>query len=380
MYYHLIGIKEKDWKQYQIDCLITGGDIDFLRGFLAAWWVVIISLLEYKEAPEKFGRVFLIFAYNQKEIKIISTWDDLRERLYFFMFLNLSVKFINFFDKPIPEYQMQDLIKEVLIWIKKTNEEIAQEKAAAIEKETKKYEETWLKEWLKVINTNIDRINQILRAGQGILPFWDIKQLEEVSDELKKIRLWTNFNKMATLVFDAQNQIGKAEEIIFKSLDSQKFIIADNSYINNIDVLVECHNISKASDKATFMPNAMSATESVYKATWSLLTFLKFLWFDISHTFKDSTTNDIFTVTMNLVEYFILTSIVFFTFLWTISGILGQDNFSLYYLPAFWRLGLLVYLYNNLQFSKIWKRFLVLIVLIVIYMIWLKLLLNTFAL
>jgi hypothetical protein len=37
MYFHLIGIKEKDGHQYQLDILIGGGELSTIKEFLEDW-------------------------------------------------------------------------------------------------------------------------------------------------------------------------------------------------------------------------------------------------------------------------------------------------------------------------------------------------------
>jgi hypothetical protein len=55
MYFHLIGIKEKDNQQYQLDMLIGDKEyISVVKEFLEKWKVVIVSLEEYSQPVEKF--------------------------------------------------------------------------------------------------------------------------------------------------------------------------------------------------------------------------------------------------------------------------------------------------------------------------------------
>ncbi|MDR0607998.1 MAG: hypothetical protein LBG52_06770 [Candidatus Peribacteria bacterium] len=55
MYFHLIGIKEKDSTQYQLDILIGGvEDISQIKDFLEHRGVVVVSLEEYDHPPEQF--------------------------------------------------------------------------------------------------------------------------------------------------------------------------------------------------------------------------------------------------------------------------------------------------------------------------------------
>jgi hypothetical protein len=44
--------------------------------------------------------------------------------------------------------------------------------------EQKKYEETWIKDWLKIINSNIDHIEQIIKAWEWIIMWNKLKELD----------------------------------------------------------------------------------------------------------------------------------------------------------------------------------------------------------
>jgi hypothetical protein len=54
MYFHLIGIKEKDTQQYQLDMLVGDAELSSIKEFLGKRKVVIISLEEYTQPIEQF--------------------------------------------------------------------------------------------------------------------------------------------------------------------------------------------------------------------------------------------------------------------------------------------------------------------------------------
>lgn len=379
MYFHLIWIKEQDSKAYQLDFLIFWWNEDFLKSFLSQWWVVIVKLEEFKDDPSTFWNIIMSLMYNQSEIHLLMPWEDLEERLFFIAFLWLAPQVVNFVNKPIPELQMQELIKKVFTNIKKSKEIEREKQAEAEASETKIYQEKWIEEWLAVLNSMIDNIEQIKKVWNWILLFQDIKKLEDLENEIKKIRLWTNFNKMASLVFDTQNLLWKLQTTLFAALWDNKFLIDRNSYVTNIDVISECFLLEKAKDKAVFQSKWMTPSESMYNTMWSWFVFLKFLVQDIKSTFQESSWQDIFSITMELIELIVLVATIILSLLRLLSPILWL-NYSLYFLPVFGWLWLLLYLFNNLKIKKIWIKCLILVVIIWIYWYWVILLKNTFSL
>ena len=353
---------------------------NLVRDFLSHWWVVIVSLNELKENPEDFGTIKMSVLYNNVEIEILMKWEDLSETLYSMMFLGLNPKSANYITDPIPEDEMNSIISDTISKIHAIDKEIQEKKEMEIQKEQKKYEEAAIWDSLKVINTEIDRIEQVIKAWKWVILWLEMKELEDYANEMKKIRLWTNFNKMAALVFDAHQLIKNAEAEIFKAYDSQKFLIDKNSSVTNIDVINDMFDSKRISEKGILQASSLTPSESVLNMLWPAMVFLKLLKRDIVYTFKNTSADEIFDVVMNMVEYFVLIWIIVLSILWLIAPLIWINNFSLYFLPALWWLALLVYLFNSLKLEWIIRKVLWFAILVFFYRRGLVLLLNTFSL
>ena len=380
MYFHLIWIKEKDWKQHELDLLLLWDDENLVRGFLSHRWVVIVSLNEFKEKPEDFGAIKMSVLYNNAEIEILMKWEDLSEALYSMMFLGLNPKSANYLDDPVPEDEMNSIIASTNSKIHAVNQEIQERKEMEEKKEQKKYEEAAIWDSLKIVNAEIDRIEQVIKAWEWVILWLEMKELEDYLNEMKKIRLWTNFNKMATLVFESHALVKTAEAEIFKAYDSQKFAIDKNSSVTNIDVINDIFDSKRISEKWALQASSLTTGESMLNMLWPATVFLKLLKRDIIHTFKTTSADEIFGVVMDMVEYFVLTAIIVLSILWLIAPLIWVNNFSLYFLPALWWLALLIYLFNSLKLEWIIRKILWFVILVFIYRRGLVLLLNTFSL
>lgn len=380
MYFHLIWIKEKNWAQYEIDCLIQWGDEEFLRDFLLHRGVVIVNITKFEWDSASFGNILLTTTYKKTKIEILTQWDDLEERIYFFVFLELATESANYVDKPISEEESKALIESTIQKIKQENENIKQEKQKKEIKEQKIYEEKWTKEWLKSINRNIIRIEQVMKVWQWIISWRDMKELEDYLNELKKIQFGTNFNKMAALVLDVHSLLWKLEKEIFEAYDDKKFLINNNSSVTNIDIISENYTASKIQDKSLFQPNWLTTRESIDNMVWPSATFFKLLEKDVVYTFKNTSNEEFFDVTMKIIEYITLSATVIATLTWLIGWIFEDGRFSLYILPALWRLWILLYLYNSLKLKSRPSKLVWFVVLAILYWQGLIMLLNTFSL
>lgn len=379
MYFHLIWIKEKNWKQNDLDILLQWDNEDFIRKFLSYWWVVIVSLEEFKDDSSSFGNIKMITLYNSSEIEILINWENLYDSLYYLASLWLKPKYINFVNNPVDESEVNNIIASTVKKIEEEDKLIQKEKDIEKIKEQKKYEESSIWDWLKAINTEIDRIWQILKAWEWVLLWSEIKHLEDYLNEMKKIRLGTNFNKMATLVVESHKLSKEAEERIFSAYQNGKFLIDNNSYVTNIDIISESFESKIIKEKSKLWSSHLSTSESFQSFLWPIAVFLKLLWRDFVHTINDSSVDEIFKIVMNLLEYLVLVWIVIFSLLWLIAPLFWLENFSLYLLPAFWWLALLLYLFNSLQLKWSITKIIWFIVLVLVYWRGLILLLNTFS-
>ena len=380
MYFHLIWIKEKNWKNYDLDVLLEWWDEDFIRKFLANRWVVIVSIVEYKEDSKSFWNIIIFTTYEDEKIYILAKWGDIKELTHFFVFLWLNVSSINYIDNPLSDAQIKEIIDSAVSEINEENEVFKKQQELAELNEQKKYEEAWIKDWLKILNSNIDRIEQVMKAGEWILSWTDIKQLESYLNEMKRIRLGTNFNKMASIVLDTQILLKKAEEEIISTYDSKKFLIDKNSSVTNIDVLYEYFDSNRRLEKAKLQPAWLTTTENILNITGENAIFLSLLGRDVSSTFEDVNLDELFDIVIDLVEFIVLAIIITISILRLIAPLLWYSSFSLYLLPAMWLLWLLIYLLNSLKLKWIITKLTWFFIIVLIYWRWLTLLLNTFAL
>ena len=358
MYFHLIWIKEKNWEKYDLDLLLQWWDEDFIRKFLANRWVVIVSITEYKDDPESFWNIVISVVYNNANIQIRIQWSDLAETMHFIVNLWITPDSVNFVSNPVPEEQMKDMLNSTIAKINEENERIKKEAEEAELKEQKKYEESWIKSWLDIINHNIDHIEQVIKAWEWLITWNELKELDTYLNEMKKIRLWTNFNKMASLVLESHRSVKNAEKVILDKYSDCRFPIDKNSIVSNIDILEDYFSLSRISDRGKLQSNSLKPSESVTNLLWPSAIFLSLLKRDISHTIAVSNLEEVFDVTINLIEYIILTSIEAVSIMWMLTLCFWIGNFSPYLLPALWWLWLLVYLFNNLKFgSCIFKEY-----------------------
>lgn len=347
MLFHLIGIKEKQWQQHSLDILISWWDFSFVKSFLEHWGIVVVSLEEYESSLESFGNILLKFSFQQQEISLVVSGSSLEEALSFFFSLDIFPFSVNFIDpkKALPPEQVERLIQTLLSEYEEASHILAEQQQEIQQKEQKRYENKNIQEALKVINNAIDRVSQIFLIGKWILSSEEIRTLTEYSNDLKKIRLGTNFNKMVTLLLETEHSLQKAEDKVLKALDDKKFLIDRNSVITNIDVISESNNLLVAQEKY-LLKQQLTIQESLYLSGKYATIFVKFFKKDFLHQFvslQGLIPNIVF-----LLEYFSLVSLLLFSFVALFGSALGWPRILFYFLPSLWVIGIMSYVYGLL--------------------------------
>jgi hypothetical protein len=325
---------------------------------------VIVSLDEYDKPIEGFGKIHIIISFKGIDLSIISFSDTVEKSIHYVFSLGLLPKHVEVTDKSISDEEISTLIETISKEYQQQQQQWKQQQQLSQQQELKKYENKDIKHALKVINSNIDRIDQLLFIGKGVLSPEEIKNLTDISNELKKIRLGTNFNRMATILLDAQSHITASEDLVLQTLDDKKFLIDRNSVINNIDVISQYTKLIKAQEKSV-LKKPLSNSEKLYLAGNNGAIFTRFFLKDLQHVF--SSLDRLLPHIVALLEYFVLTMIIMISGFWLFSALFTTESDILSYLPIFGFLGLLLYGYNQCNFKYPRHQILAFIVLIGIY-------------
>ncbi|MDR2415532.1 MAG: hypothetical protein LBD75_02750 [Candidatus Peribacteria bacterium] len=373
----MIGIKEKEGHQYQLDILIGGGELSIIKEFLEDWGIVIVSLDVYEQPIETFGKIRMIIPFKGVDFSVITFSDTLEKSIRYAFALGLQPKHVEMTDNTMTDEEILALITKIAKEYEQQQKQWEQQQTLLQQKEIKKYENKDIKHALKVINSNIDRIEQLLFIGRGILSAEEMKTLTNISNELKKIRLGTNFNRMAGLLLDAQSHISASEDLVLKALDDKKFLIDRNSVITNIDVISQYASLIRAQEKFV-LKKPLSTKESLYLTGKQGTILARFFLKDLQQVF--TSLKKLLPHIVDLLEYFVLTMIIMISGFWLFSPFFATESDILSYLPVFGFLGLLLYGYNQCHFERPRHQILAFIVLIVIYFYGIILLKSTFAL
>ncbi|GHW02331.1 hypothetical protein AGMMS50249_1170 [candidate division SR1 bacterium] len=349
-YFHLIGLKELNGTTNQLDILIAGDDHARVKNALEKLGIIILSLDEYTKPALEFGKFEIILPYQEQEIHVITYSDTLEKSIRQMFDMGLKPQNAIVSDHSMTQEQIDKMIQDIQKEIDEKHAEIAKEQEESRKKEVKKYEDKAIKDALKIINNNIDRINQILFIGTNILSPIEKNKLKDFQDELKKIRLGSNFQKMVEILLQSQANIDTTENKVLKALDDKKFLIDRNSTVTNIDVIKQYNNIIKSTEK-TIIKAPISTTEQIFAIGKDFTVRCIFFWKDFLDSAKKFTKHYISSIA-TMIEYLIECSIVIITIFWFITSAMQKPSNIMIYLTILGWSGLMIFIYNQCRLSK----------------------------
>lgn len=303
-YYRLKGLKEVNKHTFPIDILVGGENPQELRGVLDGRNLLIFSLEPYDKPTSEFGKYEILVPFKDKEYPIITYTDTFEKSIRQLFQLGLKPKRANIADGSMTQEHIVAMIQAV-----EGEMQVEQQRQEALAQENQKkstdaYGDKNIKAALKIINDNIDRIEQLLTLGANVFDYKEKSKLTSISEELKKIRLGNNFNKIVTLLTEAQQIILTNEEKIYKEIDDKKFFIDRNSRVTNIDIIQEYANITKAKEKV-MLKQQPTPKEQVYAIGGFATVFSIFFRKDFLYEFNQSKHN-LIPIIAQMSEYLLL--------------------------------------------------------------------------
>lgn len=350
MYFHLIGIKTFQWAQQQLDILIWGGDLIFAKNFCEQFGVVIVSLQEGEENPNDFWNLMFKLEYLSKEVTLILKGEKLEDTAELFIEMGFPLTSINSITEPIPDNLATKLLENIQQKVKEKQGEEEEELEEAQRKETQKFEDQDVVNAVRIIDKNIERIEELLALWPEALPVMDVRKLNEYLIELQKIKMGNNFHKMAIVLDQAENLIFQLENYVLKEMESKNTVIDPNSVITHIDVIKEYNALQEAKEK-TVLWRQLDLKEQLYSLLRKVVIYIKFFFKDLFHS--ATSLNFFMDQFFALLEYFVLLAIVFFSLLSFEPFFSFNATSGIYCLPFLGGWGFFICLYE--LFRKIFK-------------------------
>lgn len=344
------GIKEGLEKRYNIEFLLCIDSTLLAKKLLEETGVIVLSLKEFKEEEKKFGNIYFMTHTGEQEIKVIAQFDgDMSAACDFFFAMGFDVLSINNFANPVSESEMKKIIEESKIRSQKRVEEEKKKIQITVEKEKKVYTDKRLETDKTTIEWAFAKIEQTIATTKGFISGKELKKLKEKEEEIKKLKLWTNHERIKELIEEITTMLEIMENEYFAANPNEAEKIFDGSIVTDVDIQKELSTLDKIEGLKT-IGWKIKTSEQDYLLLGKYAIFRKLLLKDILHIFKTPKhLADMIYNAYDLVELgllFVAISVVVYTimdtiFLWSNSVVYDYFyqiliSYGIIWLLVFW--------------------------------------------
>lgn len=369
-------------KPQNIQFLLEIGSPLFARKFIEESWLVLLSLADFNSSIDSFGPVYVVVGFENQHIRVV--WKKeftLKDLCLFFLRLWFVLEDANYFvDQQTPEQ-----IKKVLDLCAKELEEQQQSEKAQIkqkeEAEKKIYhQDDWLEKAKQVIARSLEKVNSLLTDKWAFVSAKDLRTIKEKVEELKKMRMGTNYEKIRDMLQDLFSIVDRIEEDYYASLEDSSEPLFPWTTVTAVDLERQVSVLEKVQQQQMF-GGTVSVKRKDYVALWEVLVYLLFLKEDFLHIFQN-----IFLYVYRIFDWLQIGLMMVLVLLWwsVVCLLLLSPSASLlalYY--AFFSLGFLgflAYLFSLIKAKNPLFVWLLFVLMIIVFFVGIPLLKHTFAL
>ncbi len=285
MLFHVLGIKEIGWKNYNLDFVVQDVSEQALKEFLGTLGVVVVTIAEYTETPESFGDTKLIIKnVNDEEDFVILKTSDYRKAYLLASMVGLEVLDViplHDTENPVTPEQMQKNIAERKQQLEKLHE-IDHSKKFEVQKHDFDLEDHRTTEMQLLASQVIQRSNMISTTMADEISPQEKKDLETLTQELAKIKLGTNLEKMRQHTNEIIIIIDELEKRKMHKLENFQKKIFKDSIVTDIDIAKEVQKYEKAKDIQQVW-GVQNASDKFYTSLGKPWVCLKLVWKDFLH-------------------------------------------------------------------------------------------------
>jgi len=286
MTFSVNGIKQEKDQKYTVEMLV-GVDASLLaRKLLETNNILILSVKEFLQDKKTFGDIYFTIEQNFQTIEIVTKYSDLQEAANFFSFVGFEIRTINRFSMPITEKESDMIIAQAKAEAEKkkaaVKEAIQQTEAA----EKKIYVDEKLQSAKKIIVRVFEKVDECTKRATGLISMQDNKKLKELVEELKKLRMGTNFEKIRETIQAIFKMIEKIDDDYFASVQDPNTTILPDSLVTTTDVDKELERMENVRILKSLGAH-ISLKNQDYASFGSSAIYWKFLQKDLLLKFAD---------------------------------------------------------------------------------------------
>lgn len=248
MIFHVVAIKELFEKKYTVDLLFFWLSEEKIREILHEYKLVALELYEYqKNKVEDYWVMKILINFNGEEVRLLTNATELENEIYLLSLIWFDIKNINYVseEKKIEQNAINVVLEteksKAAEWIKVQNDAIEQSK----KKNEEMFDDQKLEKTQKLAKDLVEKIPVFIEKAKDTLSKNDLKELHNQQQELSKLEMWSNVEKISSFLEIVYNNYSKLEQEFLAIQESPNIEIAWSN-VSDAYLISELTKLEKA--------------------------------------------------------------------------------------------------------------------------------------
>lgn len=288
MVFHVVAIKELFEKKYTIDLLFFWLSEEKIREILHEYKLVTLELYEYpKNEVETYWAIKILINFEWEEIRLLTNSTELEDEIYLLSLIWFDVKNINYVseEKKIEQNAINAVLEaqkwKAKTWLKEQADAIEQKKL----KEEKIFDDQRLEKSQKLAKDLLEKIPIFLEKAKDTIPNNDLKELQNEMQELSKLEMWSNVEKITTFLESVYSRYSTLEQEYLAIQESPNIEILWSN-ISDAYLVSELTKLEKAKSLQKLWW-AKKWDDMLYAILWWILLYFRLIKRDIKTKLKN---------------------------------------------------------------------------------------------
>lgn len=300
MIFHVVALRELFWEKFNIDLLFFWLSEEKVRDILREYKLVALELYEYKESKvKKYWKIKILINFEWTDVSLLTNEPELENTIYTLTIIWFDIKNINYVDEKKLE---QDEVNEILLDRKwKGNQWLEDQKNLALKKEQdneKMFDDQKLKKTQSLVKDLLGKIPAFIERAKDTISKAELKELYDQSQELSKLEMWSNVEKLSSSFEAVYWKYTKLEQE-FLAIQESPNIDISGSDVSDAFLTLEITKLEKAKNLQKLWW-AKTWEDALYANLWLVFLYFKLIKKDLISKFKN------FSVSFSDVFWYIL--------------------------------------------------------------------------
>ena len=229
------GIRQEKNTQYPVEMLLDISSLSSAKQLLASYGILILTIKPYTQDKSTFGNISITLQYNKQIGMIVLKNPDIQNACNNVVNRWAEVKSIDTYPSSITPIESEKIIAHAVALLSTTQSQQGQERTSTSES-IAKYPDHELKQVKAIVELVFEKIRVIQNKAQDVMNSQEIKTLTTLTDNLKKIRMGNNIEKIREIIENIIDILSEIEKKYYADVSNISPIVSGSQITQqNVD-------------------------------------------------------------------------------------------------------------------------------------------------